>query len=237
MLYQHASEHWLVPSHCLMYAGFLDTLVKRQGREAEAASLERMTAQWLLLLPLLIQACKCLPYPSAFLQDLFQVSHCMRCSKKRYSKQNTAAHDSLVDACTRRDHSRLFRTKKTKLHDQDVCAPIVQISQALSVQAMIQIFTQLHQLTSLLSCVMLVSTNVMFLIAQCSNITHLSLLGLNRLCKGFTMPHKTNFMRPAYGQTGNLIVAGHRQNRSSCNDDCRRLQKANLLLQTFWHPT
>ncbi|KAL0029785.1 hypothetical protein WJX79_010638 [Trebouxia sp. C0005] len=54
------------------HAGFLDTLVKRQGREAEAASLERMTAQWLLLLPLLIQACKCLPYPSAFLQDLFQ---------------------------------------------------------------------------------------------------------------------------------------------------------------------
>ncbi|KAL0029746.1 hypothetical protein WJX79_007038 [Trebouxia sp. C0005] len=54
------------------HADFLETLVKRQGREAEAASLERMTAQWLLLLPLLIQACKCLPYPSAFLQDLFQ---------------------------------------------------------------------------------------------------------------------------------------------------------------------
>ncbi len=97
MLYQCTSGHWLLPSHCLLCAELLDTLVKRQGRQAEAASLERMTAQWLLLTPLLVQACKRLPYPSAFLQDLFQVSLCMHCSKKHYATQNAAAHDSLGD--------------------------------------------------------------------------------------------------------------------------------------------
>jgi len=97
MLYQCMSRHRLVPSHCLLCADFLDTLVKRQGREAEAASLERMTAQWLLLTPLLVQACKRLPYPSAFLQDLFQVSLCMHCSKKHYATRNAAARDSLID--------------------------------------------------------------------------------------------------------------------------------------------
>ena len=97
MLHQHISEHWLVPSHCLLCADFLETLVKRQGREAEAASLERMTAQWLSLIPLLVQACKGLPYPSAFLQDLFQVTHCVHCSNKQYATQTGAAHDSLVD--------------------------------------------------------------------------------------------------------------------------------------------
>ena len=147
MLYQHASEHRLVPSHCLLCADFLDTLVKRQGREAEAASLERMTAQWLLLTPLLVQACKRLSYPSAFLLDLFQVSHCMHCSKKHYVKENAAAHDSLVDLCTRRDTTTLgslFRTRQTKMHDQCVYAPAVQTSSLLLVQALIQLFMQLH---------------------------------------------------------------------------------------------
>jgi hypothetical protein len=107
-----------VLSHCLLYTDFLDTLLKRQGREAEAASLERMTAQWLLLTPLLVQACKQLPHPSALLQDLFQVSHCVHCSRKRYAKQNAAALDSLVDLCTRRDMTTLgslFSTRQTKM--------------------------------------------------------------------------------------------------------------------------
>ena len=55
-------------------AGVLDNFVQRQTREAEADAIEAATAQWLQLLPALVQACTQLPYPSALLHDLFQVT-------------------------------------------------------------------------------------------------------------------------------------------------------------------
>ena len=39
---------------------------------------------------------------------------------------------------------------------------------------------------------------------------HLSLLGLNRLCKALTVLHKADLMPPAYEQRASLIRAGHR---------------------------
>ena len=56
-------------------AGVLDNLVQRQGRETEADATETAAALWLQLLPPLVQACTQLPYPSALLHDLFQVTH------------------------------------------------------------------------------------------------------------------------------------------------------------------
>lgn len=57
-----------------MLADSSSTLAKRVNREMEIDAIESLTIQWLQLMPLLIQACAELPYPSAFLYDVFQVS-------------------------------------------------------------------------------------------------------------------------------------------------------------------
>ena len=74
------SNFWVLT---IIVSGFsadvMSALIQRINREAETDAMELATIQWLQLLPILVQACAQLSCSSAFLNDIFQVSHMTAC--------------------------------------------------------------------------------------------------------------------------------------------------------------